>query len=188
MFGTKPWVTFFWPGLPQIWTRGSWIALAAAVGAGGMLNAALLGTLVWRELIPGDVRNALWLAIGLFWAAGAVYSAFFESDIPPHKRFDPTDDPFPKAIAQYLKGNWYEAERTLAALLRHDVRDVQARLLLAVLLRRVGRLEEAERQLDTLARFETADEWQLEIQRERQLIHSKQTGGLNEPDELRSAA
>jgi hypothetical protein len=188
MFGMKPWITFFWPGFPQLWMRGSWLALAVAVGAGSMLNAALLGTLVWRELLPLEVRNALWMAIGLIWAAAALYSFFLEPDLPPHQRLDHTEDPFPKAVVEYLRGNWYEAERTLAALLRRDVRDVQARLLLAALLRRVGRLEEAGRQLDTLTRFETADSWQLEIQRERQLIQNRKTGEPDKPDELRSAA
>ncbi len=188
MFGTKPWFAFMWPGLPQLWMRGSWIALAVAVGAGSILNATLLGSLIWRELIPGEVRNALWVVIGLCWAAGALYSAFFDPELPPHQSFDPAEDPFPKAVVEYLKGNWYEAERILAALLRHDVRDVQARLLLASLMRRTERLEEAGRQLDTLARFEVADHWQLEIQRERQLIQSRQSGEPDQSDGLRSAA
>ena len=188
MFGKKPWITFLWPGFPQLWTRGSWVALAVAAGSGIILNAALLGSLVWRELLPGEVRSALWLAIGLIWAAGALYSVFFEPDFPLHHVFDDAEDPFPKAVVEYLKGNWYEAERTLTSLLRRDVRDVQSRLLLAALLRRVGRLEEAGRQLDMLTRFEAADNWQLEIQRERQLIQNKQAGESDKPDELRSAA
>ncbi len=173
MFGTKPWMTLLWPGLTQVWMRGSWTALAVAVVVGGTLNTALLATLVWRDLLPEQVRNTLWLAIGVLWAAGAFYSAFCESGAPPHRRLDPAEDAFPKAVAEYLKGNWYEAERTLAALLRQDVRDVPARLLLVSLLRRTGRLEEAGRQLDTLARFETADPWELEMKRERQQIHSQ---------------
>ncbi len=181
-------MTLLWPGLPQLWIRGSWVALAAAIAAGGTLNAALLGTLVWRELLPYEVRNALWLVVGLFWTAGALYSAFFEPELPPHRRLDPAEDPFPKAVVEYLKGNWYEAERTLVSLVRHDVRDVQARLLLAALLRRTGRLEEAGRQLDALTRFETADGWQLEIERERQQIQSKQSGEPERPEGLRSAA
>ncbi len=188
MFGTKPWITFVWPGLPQLWTRGSWIALAVAVGAGGMLNGALLSSLIWRELIPGSVRNALWMAIGLGWVTGAVYSAFFEPKLSPHQRGDLAEDPFPTAVGEYLKGNWYEAERILASLLRRDVRDVQARILLASLLRHVGRLEEAGRQIDVLTRFEAADKWQLEIQRERQLILYKQSGESSQPDGLRPAA
>ena len=76
----------------------------------------------------------------------------------------------------------------LAALLKHDIRDIPARLLLASLLRRVGRLEEAKRQLDTLGRFEAAEKWQLEIQRERQLILYKPTGNPEESNRLRPAA
>mgnify|MGYP000856961144 CR=1 FL=1 len=188
MFGTKPRITFLWPGFPQLWARGSWIALAVAAGAGSMLNVALLGSLVWRELLPGEIRSAIWLAIGVVWLAGILYSALLDSDLPAHERFDVGEDPFPGAVAEYLKGNWYEAERTLTALLRRDVRDVQARLLLVALLRRVGRLEEAGRQLDTLTRLEAADHWRLEIQRERQLIQNKQAGDSDKPAELRAAA
>ena len=188
MLGAKPWATFFWPGFPQIWMRGNWMALAVAVGAGCILNGALLGTLVWRELLPGEVRNAFWLVTGLIWVSAALYSACFDHDLPPYSRFDSAEDPFPGAVVEYLKGNWYEAERMLVALLRQDVRDAQARLLLAALLRRVGRLEEAERQLDALARFETSDHWQLEIQRERQLIKNRQAGESEKPEQLHSAA
>ncbi len=188
MFGTKPWVTFFWPGLPQLWMRGSWLALAVAFAVGGMLNAALLGTLVWRELLPSEVRSALWVVLGASWAAGALYSLLFDPELPPHQRIDSATDPFPRAVAEYLKGNWYEAERTLVNLVRRDVRDVPARLLLASLLRRVGRLEEAGRQLDALSRFEVAERWQLEIQRERQLIHNRQLGEPESPEGLRPAA
>ncbi len=188
MFGMKPWITFMWPGFSQLWTRGSWVALAVAAGSGIMLNVALLGSLVWRELLPGEMCSSLWLAITLIWVAGALYSVLLEPDLPGHHVFDDTEDPFPKAVVEYLKGNWYEAERMLTSLLRRDVRDVQARLLLIALLRRVGRLDEARRQLDTLTRFEAADNWQLEIQRERQLIQNKQAGESDKPDELRSAA
>lgn len=188
MFGRKPWMTLLWPGFPQLWVRGSWAALAAAVAAGGVLNAALLGTLVWNELLPDGLRSALWLVVGLVWAAGAIYTLFFKPEHSPHQCFDPSDDPFPKAVVEYLRGNWYETERALGALVRYDVRDVQARLLLASLLRRTGRLEEAGRQLDTLARFEAADKWQLEIERERQQIQSKQSGESDGPEGLRPAA
>ncbi len=181
-------MTLLWPGLTQVWRRGSWTALAVAVAAGGTLNAALLATLVWRDLLPEEVRNALWLVIGVIWAAGGFYSAFCESGVPPHRRLEPAEDSFPKAIAEYLKGNWYEAERALATLLRQDVRDVPARLLLVSLLRRTGRLEEAGRQLDTLARFEAADSWQPEMDRERQQIQYSQSSEPEAPEGLRPAA
>jgi hypothetical protein len=55
-------------------------------------------------------------------------------------------------------------------LLRKNLRDLEARLMLATLLRHSGRVDEAKRQLDTLARFEGAGKWELEIQRERDLL------------------
>jgi len=58
-----------------------------------------------------------------------------------------------------LKGDGYQAEQILEDLLRRNVRDLDARLLLATLLRRAGRVDDATRQLDTLACFEGADKW-----------------------------
>jgi cytochrome c-type biogenesis protein CcmH/NrfG len=69
-----------------------------------------------------------------------------------------------------LKGNWFEAERELNKLLRRDNRDLEARLMLATLLRHTKRFDEATRQLNVLVRLEGAKRWELEIRREGELI------------------
>ncbi len=69
-----------------------------------------------------------------------------------------------------MKGDYYQAEHVLEGLLRRNVRDLDARLMLATLLRHTGRLDEATRQLDTLARFEGAGKWELEMRQERELL------------------
>jgi Flp pilus assembly protein TadD len=74
------------------------------------------------------------------------------------------------ALDHYLKGDYYQAEQVLEGLLRQNIRDLEARLMLATLLRHAGRGDEARRQLETLARFEGAGKWELEIQAERQLL------------------
>jgi hypothetical protein len=42
--------------------------------------------------------------------------------------------------------------------------------MLATLMRRTGRLDEAAGQLDTLSRFEGAEKWGLEIRQERERL------------------
>ena len=58
----------------------------------------------------------------------------------------------------------------LEQLVKADARDIEARLLLATLFRRTGRLEEARAALDKLSRSQGAEKWELEIQREQALI------------------
>ena len=74
-----------------------------------------------------------------------------------------------------MKGDYYQAEHVLEGLLRRNLRDVDARLMLATLLRHTGRLDEAAGQLDTLARFEGAGKWELEMRRERELLAEAKT-------------
>jgi cytochrome c-type biogenesis protein CcmH/NrfG len=73
-------------------------------------------------------------------------------------------------LGEYLKGAWFEAESLLGKLVAQDHRDVDARLMLASLLRHTRRPLEARRQLDELQRLEKAEKWQVEIERERQLL------------------
>jgi cytochrome c-type biogenesis protein CcmH/NrfG len=74
-----------------------------------------------------------------------------------------------------LKGDYYQAEHVLEELLRRNLRDVDARLMLATLLRHTGRLDEAAGQLDTLVRLEGASKWQWEIEQERDLLAEAKT-------------
>ena len=88
---------------------------------------------------------------------------------------DPQKDPFTEALDYYLKGDYYQAERMLELLLRRNLRDLDARLMLATLMRHTGRFEEAVRQLDTLARFEGAGKWDLEMRQERERLANAKT-------------
>jgi len=161
---------YAWPGLPRLWMRGSWTALVLAVLAAFLLDAALLGTLVWKGLFAADVSLMLWVAVALVWIGGLAYNGLASTERPADQQSPRTTDTYPLAVQNYLKGNWFEAERLLTAALRRNVRDLQSRLLLATLLRRGGRLDEAEAQLDTLERFEGTEDWLPEIEAERQQI------------------
>jgi hypothetical protein len=170
--GRTPWAAYLWPGLPQLWRRGSWSALVVAVGAAGLMNLALASSFVWSELLPERVRIGAWLAVAVLWAGSAAFSQWAQRRKTAQQDAARTDDAYLEATGQYLKGNWFEAECHLRELLRRDARDIEAGLMLATLLRHTGRLGEAARQLDRLQRLDGWERWAMEIGRERAYLAS----------------
>jgi hypothetical protein len=165
-----PWVLLLWPGLPQLWLRGQWMGLAKAVGAALVLNAVLLCSFGWGELVSSTVRNVLGLAVGLFWTASAAAAYAQSKRRPSRKHNTPAKDTFAQAFDLYLTGDYFQTECLLVEMLGRNERDLDARLLLATLYRHARRYDEAAKQLGALQRFEGAEKWALEIECERQLI------------------
>lgn len=164
-----PWTAFLWPGLPHLWYGGQWSGLALAAGFAVLLNGSLLATFVWVELLDSRQLQLAWLATGGVWAGSAVVSAWYGRGLAPRRR-SAAEAMFREALHEYLKGNWFEAERILGRLLRLQPRDVEARLLLATLLRRTGRPQEAGEQLARLELAEDASKWAREIAEEKKLM------------------
>jgi cytochrome c-type biogenesis protein CcmH/NrfG len=154
---------------------GSWSGLAVALGAAAGLDLLLLASFGWSELIGEGLRNTLWAALGVSWVLAGGWSARQCRRQAAAEQPDPRADPFTDALDHYLKGDYYQAEQVLEGLLRRNLRDVDARLMLATLLRHTERLDEAARQLDTLARLEGAGKWHWEIERERDLLAEART-------------
>jgi hypothetical protein len=163
-----PWTAYLWPGLPQL-SQGNWTALALAVGASLLLNGVVLGTCVWPDLIAPQLRMICWIGLGLAWSAAAGFSLWLERR-PQARMADGEGDLFCTALDDYLKGNWFESERTLGRVLRRDNHDVEAHLMLATLLRHTRRFDEATRRLNLLVRLDGAHHWSLEIKREGELL------------------
>ncbi len=164
-----PWMTCLWPGLPQLWHLGTWWGLALAVGFAVALNVLVLASFVWVEWFnPGFLRLA-WGCLGLVWFSSAVLSAWFGVGLSPRKAAT-AEAMFREALNEYLKENWFEAERILAGLLQAHPRDVEGRLLLATLLRHNRRYEAALEQLTRLELLRDAQTWAREIAVERQWI------------------
>ncbi len=160
------WLTLLWPGLPQVWFAGAWSGLAIAAGFAAIFNLTLATTLVWTELFGAEIRWGIGATIGLVWLISAALSwrwvATLRLNSPPQAA---DEDLLIQARDEYLKGNWFEAEEALGRLLDRNLLDVEARLMLAALLGRVGRREEAKTQLDRLSRTDGAEKWELEISR-----------------------
>ena len=164
------WATYLWPGLGPLWKWGDGFGLAVAIGFAALLNLALVASFIWTELFTPEVRTVAWMAVGLLWAGSALVSYGWGRRHPGGHRRRATYDAFGEAQDYYLQGNWHQAQRTLDRLLRKNPRDVDARLMLATLLRHMGRREEAAGQLDRLAMLEDSRKWELEISRERHLL------------------
>jgi len=167
-----PRTTYIWPGLPQLWAYGSWAGLAVAVGTALLFDLLLLGSFGWTELVGPASRITLWGIGGVIWAVGVGWSVRFCSRRAAAEKIEVSEDTFGEAADHYLKGDYYQAEHTLEELLARNERDLDARLLLATLMRHTGRLNEAEQQLELLARFEGAGKWEQEIRQERKLLEA----------------
>jgi len=80
-----------------------------------------------------------------------------------------SEDLFIQAQTEYLKGHWCEAESLLRKLV-NEAQDVDAHLSLAALYRQTNRCDEARSVLRMLERFDGAEKWRFEIERERLLL------------------
>ena len=170
-----PWMMYLWPGLPQIWKRGTWIGLAMAVGFAVLVNLSLMTSLIWSELTGSGMRIVSWALVGLIWLASAVASyGWNRNDAVRRQDPDPKpgqEAPLADGLQYYLQKNWFEAERVFRRLLRRNSRDTDARLMLVGLLRHTERFEEATIQLQRLTRIEGSEKWDLEIQQEQRMLN-----------------
>lgn len=175
------WSAYLWPGLVQVWWRGSWVGLTLAVGFTALANVLLAATLVWDEWLPPRARWVGLAALGGIWIVAWLDAradwrrmlAEWQDGAPADANPDAQSDQwYSDAQTAYLAGDWVAAEQTLLKLLRRDARDAAARLMLATLWRHEGRLEAASEQLEQLARLETAASWGYEIAGERERIRA----------------
>lgn len=177
-----PWIAYFWPGLPQLWLRGSWVGLVIAVGFTALANVLILATCVFHDWIPWEQMLGGFALVAVSWLAGwwqycrqainEVTTTGEDGRLPLETvavglASEPGKQLFREAQQVYLRGDWVAAEQKLLKLLKLDDRDAEARLMLATLWRHQGRHREATRQLDKLSRLEVADSWQYEIAVER---------------------
>jgi hypothetical protein len=164
-----PWPAYLWPGLPQLARDGNWAALAFAVAASAVLNAVLLGTWFWTDLFAPPLRIIGWVFLGAAWSISVGYWAWTDRRQAAVAEKS-SGKIFEEALEDYLKGNWFEAERKLNLLLRRNEHDLEARLLTATLMRHTKRFDDATHQLNLLVRLDGAHRWALEIHREGELL------------------
>lgn len=201
------WLLCGWPGLAQLWLRGSYRSLFVATGFSLLMNVALVATFLWPELLGHVFPAVVWPIIFVLWLGTALLSmrmieqlagppkmsaeldrVNFSSEkdrndydaLPANQTVENRVDLFIEAQHEYLKGHLAEAESLLQRRLNQEPRDVESRLLLATAMRIDGRPDEAQQQLKLMERFDESVHWKFEIERERELMASI----LQEEEEL----
>ncbi len=185
--GRMPLATCLWPGLPQLWRTGERYGLALACGFALLLNVGLLASLAWSELFTREMRIGVWVAVAVVWCVSAVLGCRFIWRRSADDRLAIEQDEFGEAQDHYLKGDWFQTQRILGDLLRRNPRDLEARLMLATMLRHTGQLNDAAGQLDQIALLEHSRRWVLEINHEKHLLadaqRRRQRGNRTDPAE-----
>lgn len=165
-----------WPGLARLWLRGDFYALGLAVFYSILLNLALVSSLIWPAYLGSRFLVVAWPLLAVVWLACAWSSwrgmpLWFQVG---HKIAAPADmrvdTLFNQAQREYLKGNWAEARELLERRLRLRPRDVESRLLLVCVLRRVGRFQAAVTEIELLEGMDEARPWGLELAKERERL------------------
>ena len=165
-----------WPGLPGLWYRGNTASLLVAVGFSILLNLALVSSFLWPWSLGEIFPLVAWPVILLIWVTSALVTYKNLPDLmsvgtkptlaDPHQ----SDTLFIQAQREYLGGHWAEAEVLLKRCLVGSPRDIEARLLLATLLRHSRRLPEAVEELNNIHKYDESVNWIFEIHREQRLI------------------
>jgi len=159
-------LTLLWPGLPWLWLRGSVAGLFLAVAFAVALDMAIVLTWVWTELVAREYALGLWAATAGVWIV-ATLSAMTAFPPPlPTGRSEAAEALFVAARDAYLGRDWLAAETKLRGLLVVAPTDGEAQLLLATLLRRVGRRAESRTALEKLSRSDAGRPWLGVIRRE----------------------
>ncbi|MCG8585919.1 MAG: hypothetical protein MI757_14525 [Pirellulales bacterium] len=171
-----------WPGLPQLWRRGSWAGLAVALAWGLLANWLLAATLVWAEVAAPTVLYVGWASLAVVWLTAFVVGFRWNRQIdkPDDKR--ETTDVLRTAQTEYLRGNWLVAEAHLEDVLAADADDAEARLMLVSLYRHTGRKSKAGEHLRALERLAAASKWRLEIEHEKRLMNEMDEPSVIAPD------
>jgi tetratricopeptide (TPR) repeat protein len=168
-----------WPGLPGLWYRGQASSLFVAAGFSVLFNLALVSTFLWPWFFGETFLLVTWPILLLFWTSSACMTYKSLPDLmsvspipsPPQDSSSiPNDTLFIQAQSEYLKGHWPEAESLLRRNLQTSPRDIEARLLLATLLRHSRRLDDASEELENLLKYDQSINWISEIRREQKLI------------------
>jgi hypothetical protein len=172
------WMTCLWPGLAALWLRGRGTGLLGAVAFAGALNFALIATFAPEGWAASSLwlRGAAWVLVLGFWILGirrglSELSRPRQAATPARPQLD---EWFRQAQTEYLRGHWIEAETLLARLLVQQPDDAEARLLLASIQRRTGRLAASRKTLTEMSSDETATRWIWEIQAELARIRASE--------------
>lgn len=170
MVQSARYLTLAWPGLPWLWLRGSAAGLVLATAFAIVIDTAIITTFIWTELVDLQVAVGLWTAAAAIWIVATVSAVSAFPPALPSGRDATVDAMFIAARDAYLSRDWLSAESKLRAALELAPTDGEVQLLLATLLRRVGRLDEAREAIQKLSRSDAGATWRSAIVRELDLL------------------
>ncbi len=176
-----PWAAVLWPGLPYILASASVRALGVSIAAAAVLNLLIAATFLWDELLAPEVRNLGWAVLAAAWVGAAAVWLIQRRWNQSRAESDALVS-FQTALEHYLRGDWFQTERLLCAILKANPEDVEARLLMATLLRHTNRCDEARRELQRLTGVPGSGAWQWEIERELALLEQRSGSLLEQVD------
>ena len=70
--GPARYLTLLWPGMPWLWLRGSLAGLILALAFAVVLDAAVLSSWIWSEVVDLQVSLGLWTATAAVWILATV--------------------------------------------------------------------------------------------------------------------
>lgn len=142
------------------------MAIAFAIA----FDVGIIATFIWPDLVELPITIAVWAGVAVIWLASTISAA--AAFPPPLKKPASADvDPmFVRARAAYLARDWVAAECRLREILVLAPTDGETQLMLATLLRRVGRLSEAGDALAKLSESDSGACWRTAIATEMQRI------------------
>lgn len=168
------WAIYLWPGLADLWWHGAWSGLALAGSYAVLTGLLLAATLLWNELLGPNLGGSLWGAYAVAWLA-LLFVSLRTSPRAKEAQLAGARDLFPAALAEYLRGNWLEAELLARKQIAGFPSDVESTVLLAAALRHNNRFDEAYETLDGAALWERAESWKLEIDSQYRRLTEKQS-------------
>lgn len=181
-------ITLLWPGLPWVWLRGNLAGFLLAAAFAIVLDMAIATTWIWTELVDLEVALGLWTASATIWIVATVSAV---SAFPPAiatGRDATVEALYVAARDAYLSRDWLTSETKLRTVLELAPTDGEAQLLLATLLRRVGRRDESRLALEKLSRSDSGGPWRSAIAKELELLARPETDADESPAAFVSAA
>ncbi len=174
-------MTCLWPGLAELWWRGSLGGLLVAASFASLVNLTIVVSFIWPELVGTVVPTLGWSAVAAVWCLSLLRSFRHLPQSANNQLPDADVDLFVQAQAEYLRGHWAETESLLLQQLESQPGDADSMLLLATLYRQRKRCEDADAQLAALELRDAGAKWQWEIRCERLLLDRIEDSEPEEP-------
>ena len=163
-------ISFLWPGFSGIIRYGLWSQLAIALLFGALCQGVLVLTFLWCDFLSPFIKNMLYAGLFFSWVALNIVASVRLKKYEKMRRSDREGEAFLEAQTHYLKGNWFETECCLKAILKKNPYDSEALLFMATLYRHVKRFSDAKRMLAMLEKLDSSYRWQYEIALEKKYL------------------